>query len=86
MDGYVELSVDKLSQREGVNEVNRMLRQLFEHAVGDGDTVRVYKGYGSPENNVAASVGSLYQRLDGSTTTTLYVKTSGTGATGWTAK
>jgi hypothetical protein len=86
VDGYVELTLEKLTSREGINELNRMLNKLFEHAVGDGDTVRVYKGYGSPENVIAASIGSLYQRLDGSTSTTLYVKTSGTGATGWTAK
>jgi hypothetical protein len=35
---------------------------------------------------VSARVGSLYLRTDGGATTTLYVKTSGTGNTGWTAK
>lgn len=43
-------------------------------------------GTGSPEGVVTAIVGSLYSRTDGGTTTTLYVKTSGTGNTGWTAK
>lgn len=43
-------------------------------------------GAGSPESVVTAPVGSLYLRNDGSTSTTLYVKTSGTGNTGWTAK
>lgn len=86
MDGYVELSLEKLANREGINEINRMLKQLYENSVGDGDTVRVFKGYGSPENTITASIGSLYQRLDGSTSTTLYVKTSGSGATGWTSK
>ena len=86
MDGFIELTQEKLISKDGIVELNRMLQKLFEHAVGDGDTVRVYKGYGSPENVVTAGVGSLYQRLDGSTSTTLYVKTSGTGATGWTAK
>ena len=80
MDGYVELTIEKLANREGINELNRMLNKLFEHAVGDGDTVRVYKGYGVP--TLAASVGSLYQRLDGGANTTLYVKESG----GWVAK
>lgn len=45
-----------------------------------------YRGAGSPEGVVTAIVGAIYQRTDGSTTTTLYVKTSGTGNTGWTAK
>lgn len=43
-------------------------------------------GTGSPEGAVTAIVGSLYSRLDGGATTTLYVKTSGAGNTGWTAK
>jgi hypothetical protein len=41
---------------------------------------------GSPEGVITAPVGSLYSRLDGGVSTTLYVKTSGTGNTGWTAK
>lgn len=80
MDGYIELTLEKLASKEGINELNRMLNKLFEHAVGDGDTVRVYKGYGVP--TLAASVGSLYQRLDGGANTTLYVKE----ASGWVAK
>lgn len=43
-------------------------------------------GSGSPEGVVTAIVGSIFLRLDGAATTTLYVKTSGTGNTGWTAK
>jgi hypothetical protein len=43
-------------------------------------------GADSPEGVVTASVGAIYLRTNGSTTTTLYVKTSGTGNTGWTAK
>jgi len=43
-------------------------------------------GAGSPEGVVTAPVGSLYTDRTGSTSTTLYVKTSGSGNTGWTAK
>jgi hypothetical protein len=43
-------------------------------------------GTGSPEGVVSAYVGSLYLRLDGGASTTLYVKQSGTGNTGWAAK
>jgi hypothetical protein len=43
-------------------------------------------GVGSPEGVETAPVGSLYLNLSGGTSTTLYVKTSGTGNTGWTAK
>jgi hypothetical protein len=43
-------------------------------------------GSGSPEGVVTAAVGSLYTNGGGSALTTLYVKTSGSGNTGWTAK
>jgi len=43
-------------------------------------------GNGTPEGVITAAIGSLYTRTDGSTNTTLYVKESGTGNTGWVAK
>jgi hypothetical protein len=43
-------------------------------------------GTGTPEGVVAAPVGTLYSRLDGGAGTTLYVKETGTGNTGWDAK
>jgi hypothetical protein len=53
-----------------------------------GGQVRYIKwGTGSPEGVVVANIGSLYLREDGSTNTTLYIKTANNGqATGWTAK
>lgn len=47
-----------------------------------GPTITI--GTGAPA--VAAPVGSLYLRSDGGAATTLYVKESGTGTTGWVAK
>jgi hypothetical protein len=47
---------------------------------------KVLTGTGSPEGVIAAPVCSLFLRQDGTPTTTLYVKTTGTGNTGWTAK
>lgn len=49
-------------------------------------TVIWTSGSGSPEGAVTAPVGSLYTRTDGGANTTLYVKESGTGNTGWAAK
>lgn len=49
-------------------------------------TSRFRTGTGSPEGVVTAPVGSLYTRTDGGAGTTLYVKESGTGNTGWVAK
>lgn len=46
----------------------------------------IRKGVGSPNGVVAAPVGTLYTRTDGGTASTLYVKESGTGDTGWVAK
>ncbi|HYU35769.1 MAG TPA: hypothetical protein VEW48_26730 [Thermoanaerobaculia bacterium] len=47
---------------------------------------KLVAGAGSPEGVVTAPVCSMYLRTDGANNTTLYVKTSGTGNTGWTAK
>lgn len=84
-DGFAELTKEKLQTVEGVNELNRMISLLFDNVAGDGDTVKVYRGYGTPESVVSAGMGSIYQRLNGGSGTTLYMKQSGTGATGWVA-
>lgn len=49
-------------------------------------SAKIRAGNGSPESAVTGNVGDMWLRLDGSTSTTLYIKTSGTGNTGWTAK
>ena len=60
-------------------------RSFFsEIVVNKGPTVR--SGAGSPEGNITAPVGSLYLRTDGGAGTSLYVKQSGTGSTGWAGK
>ena len=46
----------------------------------------IRSGTGTPEGAVTAGVGSLFLRTDGSAATTLYVKESGTGNTGWVGK
>lgn len=43
-------------------------------------------GAGTPEGSVTAPIGSLYTRSDGGAVTTLYIKESGAGNTGWVAK
>ena len=47
---------------------------------------KLYSGSGSPNGVVSAPMGSLYFNTSGGANTTLYVKESGTGNTGWTAK
>lgn len=51
---------------------------------GDG-TATWTSGTGTPEGAVTAVVGSMFTRTDGGASTTLYVKESGSGNTGWRA-
>lgn len=46
----------------------------------------IITGVGTPEGNITAPTGSLYLRSDGGAGTSLYVKESGVGATGWITK
>lgn len=46
----------------------------------------LHTGTGSPEGVLTAPVPHLYLRSDGGASTTLYVKESGSGNTGWVAK
>lgn len=46
----------------------------------------IQRGAGTPEGNVVAPVGTAFLRTDGGAGTTLYVKESGTGSTGWVGK
>lgn len=43
----------------------------------------IFQGTGSPDGIITAPIGSVYQRWDGDTATTLYVKEKGTGNIGW---
>lgn len=54
-------------------------------SVGVG-LAQILCGANNPESAVAASVGTIYLRSGGGASTTLYVKESGTGNTGWVAK
>lgn len=60
----------------------RIVGQL---SIGSASTL-IRSGTGTPEGAVTATVGSLFLRTDGGAGTTLYVKESGSGNTGWVAK
>ena len=47
---------------------------------------RILRGTGTPEGVVTAPVGTLFLRTDGGANTTLWVKETGAGNTGWAAK
>jgi hypothetical protein len=51
-----------------------------------GTTATVRAGAGTPEGAVTAAIGSMFLRTDGGAGTTLYIKESGAGNTGWVAK
>lgn len=46
---------------------------------------QIIQGTGSPEGVAAAPVGSIFMRIDGGANTSVYIKESGSGNTGWTA-
>jgi len=48
--------------------------------------LQIISGSGTPEGAITAPVGSLYLRTNGGAGTSLYVKESGTGNTGWIGK
>ena len=62
-------------------------KDIFVQSIRPGAGTAIWtSGTGTPEGNVTAPVGSLYTRTNGGTGTTLYVKETGTGNTGWVAK
>lgn len=73
-----------------VGTTSRMIDVMAEDEAG----VRFYNdasrsirlGTGSPESVVTASPGSLFLRTNGGAGTSMYVKETGTGNTGWVAK
>lgn len=54
--------------------------------LGGAGSPIITRGSGTPEGSVSLPVGSMYLRTDGGAGTTLYIKESGTGNTGWVAK
>jgi hypothetical protein len=62
--------------------------QIFNGIINtiNGVAVSIMAGSGAPEGSRTAPVGSIYLRSDGGAGTSIYVKQSGTGNTGWAAK
>lgn len=54
--------------------------------VGSSTGPKWSSGAGTPEGAVTAPVGSIFSRTDGGAATSMYVKETGTGNTGWVAK
>lgn len=72
-----------------VSQDSNWVSAQLELMVRRGDALvqgAVLLGNGSPEGVVTAPRGAFYTRADGGAGSTLYVKESGTGNTGWVAK
>lgn len=65
---------------------SELTRKQLNAILADIDARLPLIGVGTPEGHVAAVKGSLYRRTDGGAGTSLYVKESGTGNTGWAGK
>lgn len=73
--------------REASRYLEEMADEVAEHSVAiAAQAALILTGTGDPEGVVTAGVGSIFLRSDGGTSTTLYVKETGAGDTGWVAK
>jgi len=80
----VNISVSALNYRIGANNAFGTTR-----AINNASPTTTLTGVlvtGTPEAVITGAVGSMVTRTDGGASTTLYVKQSGTGNTGWIAK
>ena len=58
----------------------------LDKATGTWTLVPSFTGTGSPEGNIAATIGSVYIDTAATTGAIRWIKASGTGATGWTVE
>lgn len=77
-NGYIDLYGEK-------NGGTRAARVVTDGITLTGTDAKMCAGSGTPEGSKSAAVGSFYLRTDGSAGTSMYVKESGSGNTGWTA-
>jgi hypothetical protein len=85
----IDISTNTLrSDAIGIGDSTRKFKDLFlqEAIYFKGSSIKWLVGAGSPEGVLTASVSSMYTRTDGGAGTTLYIKESGAGNTGWVAK
>ena len=74
-----------ISSRAGASVRRLVLGADVNLSVNNTDCI-ITSGNGSPEGVVTAQIGSLYLRYNGGAGSSLYVKESGTGNTGWVGK
>ena len=77
-----------VSTAAGIKRVGTTIQTRLNDDSGFAATQSLYQRFGSgtPEGVVTAPIGAIYSRTDGGAGTSLYVKESGTGNTGWVGK
>lgn len=65
------------------NNINPATIGLEFSSVNQGSNIKIQYGTATPEGSITANVGSLFINKSGGAGTTLYVKQTGTGNTGW---
>ena len=76
IDSLIELE-DKEALRIWLEQLRTAVNEFAQYN---------YVGAGSPEGSLSAPMGSIYHNKSGGTSTSLYVKESGTGKTGCVGK
>ena len=88
--GYATADIKLTSAASGNQTRTRLRDNTFSIIAVDANVTAMdygsLVGTGSPEGVVTATIGTVFRRLDGGTSTSLYVKESGSGNTGWVAK
>ena len=88
--GHAILSEGKTSCLLAEDTANGVEGSFIGHGTfAEGGGYKLHDGWygstGSPNGSVSANVGSIYSRQDGGVGTSLWVKESGSGNTGWAA-
>lgn len=87
VNGLMTMTFNPGTVSTGNVELGVKLRALATQGIEMGSGGPFWRaGADTPEGAVTAPVGSLWTRTNGGASTTLYVKESGTGNTGWIAK
>ena len=87
--GEVETNTDvgvRYIRTDGAGAIRNFFRILLDRIIIGHNGSQIISGKGSPEGVVTACVGSMYLDTEGSTGSTLYVKETGEGNTGWISK
>ena len=87
---YLPAREEIANKNDGYRTTSRWMLwfQALQRLLLQGDPAGAFIrwGEGTPEAVVVAPIGSVFLRVDGGAGTVLYIKESGVGSTGWTAK